>query len=195
VKYIFIDESGDLGTGQKSSNYLVLVALAISNEKNLHKIVRNLKKKDKQLRKIGEIKFTNLSNQTKKNLLKSLNKLDVQVKVIILNKRNTKLKLNNQNELYNLVAGYLAEKIKYNEEIELWIDKTKNKKKLESDFNIYFKKIISSKYKINITHHSSYDKIGLQFADLVAGSCFQKYERGNDSYVKIIESKMEIIHI
>ena len=56
VRYLFIDESGDLG--MNGSRYLVLSCLIVSDEKPLGRIIKNARrhKFKKQLRKACEIK-------------------------------------------------------------------------------------------------------------------------------------------
>jgi len=51
--------------------------------------------------------------------------------------------------------------------------------------------IIAPEIKIN--HASSQSYCGLQMADFVAGSIFNKYERRNEEYYKIIRSKINVL--
>ena len=41
MSYIYIDESGDLGTKKGSSKYFIIVAIKIEDSKKLDKIIKN----------------------------------------------------------------------------------------------------------------------------------------------------------
>ena len=43
-KYMYIDESGDLGTKQGSSKFLVLSALVVDDPRELDRIIKNMRR-------------------------------------------------------------------------------------------------------------------------------------------------------
>lgn len=45
MKYIYIDESGDLGDNYSSSKYFVLAAIIVNNPKTLNRIIKETKRK------------------------------------------------------------------------------------------------------------------------------------------------------
>ncbi|NOR48774.1 MAG: hypothetical protein GQ533_12155 [Methanosarcinaceae archaeon] len=71
VSYIFIDESGDLGS---QSKYLILSALVVKSPDKLDRIIKNMRryKFKKQLRKASEIKANSSSPKLVKYALKKL---------------------------------------------------------------------------------------------------------------------------
>ncbi|WP_066973425.1 DUF3800 domain-containing protein [Methanobrevibacter filiformis] len=46
----------------------------------------------------------------------------------------------------------------------------------------------------NIFHNDSRKYIGIQFADLISGACFQYYENNNNEFMDIIKEKHRLIH-
>ena len=77
MSYIYIDESGDLGTKKGSSKYFVIAAIKVEDSKKLDKIIkktrRNFKKK---MLTSNEIKGGNLPYELK---------IKISLKLFILN--------------------------------------------------------------------------------------------------------------
>lgn len=111
LKYLFIDESGDLGL--PGSKYLVISCLAVDDQTRLGRIIKNARryKFRKELKKACEIKANKSSPELKKHLLTKLNDLnDAEVSHIILEKKRiySDYLRDNKHKLYNFVAGKLA---------------------------------------------------------------------------------------
>lgn len=88
MSYIYIDESGDLGTKKASSKYFVRVAIKVEDSKKLEKIIkktrRDLKKK---MLSSNEVKGGNLPYELKIKILKKLKNIDYEVFIIVLIKK------------------------------------------------------------------------------------------------------------
>ncbi|MEG3224758.1 MAG: hypothetical protein BME94_04300 [Methanobacteriales archaeon Met13] len=71
MNYLYIDESGDIGL--KGSNYLVIVALKLSDFKPLDRIIKNIRRNKfkKELSNSNEIKANKSSTDLKINFLKT----------------------------------------------------------------------------------------------------------------------------
>ena len=73
MSYIFIDESGDLGTKKSSSKYFVMAGIRVDDYKKLDRLItkkRRLSKKN--IGYVNEFKATNTPNHIKKSMLKKL---------------------------------------------------------------------------------------------------------------------------
>lgn len=191
MKYIFIDESGELGNQTKN----ILIAALIVNEKDkdkLDRIIKNLRRGKHRdfFKEKNEIKANKLTYEIKIEILKMLNNIkNIEINVINFYKNNSinhKI-MKDKNKLYDYIAGELVSRINIDSDIEIIIDKSKGKKILERKFNSYIIMKVNTKYKINIKHRHSHAWKGLQFADLIAWSYFQKYEHGNDEYINLLE--------
>jgi hypothetical protein len=188
VNYIFIDESGDLGN---QTEKIILVAIIINESEYLkiNRIIKNIRrgKYKNEFKNKNEIKTNKLKKEIKIDLLKSINRLNMIVNVISFNKRRNKIE--NKNKLYDYIVGELMRKINFTSDTEIIIDKSKGRKILIRNFNKYILKKINSKYKTIINHRHSHSWEGLQIADLIAWSYFQKYEHNNEKYINILTVK------
>lgn len=196
LKYMYLDESGDLGG--KGSKYIVLTAILIDDYAKLDRIIKNMRRNKfkKDLRVFAELKANKLKKEIIVFVLKKLRKVSgLQIFHIILEKEKVKSKylLENKNKLYNFVAGKLAKNILLEQtDIEIRIDKSKGKQALREDFNKYFEKCLrekSSIYKVKIEHSYSHSWSGLQFADILAWAAFQKVNNNNPEYSDIIPNQ------
>ncbi|MDO8428195.1 MAG: DUF3800 domain-containing protein [Candidatus Diapherotrites archaeon] len=201
-QFVFIDESGDLGIN--GSNYLILAAVIVTEYKSLDRILKNMRrhKFKKELRKASEIKANQSSDAVVKYMLEKLNEVKtLKVFYIVLEKKKilSEYLKNNKDKLYNYVAGKLAKNIILEgNQIEIRIDKSKGKQLLQNDFNNYFLKNLKlkdSKIKPKIFHSNSHSWSGLQFADVLAWACFQKFEHNNSEFIDLIKIEQEVYHV
>ena len=201
ISYIFIDESGDLGS---QSKYLILSALVVKSPDKLDRIIKNMRryKFKKQLRKAKEIKANKSSQELIKHMLTKLNDLnDAKVFFIILEKEKcySNYLNSNKHKLYNFVAGKLATNITLDVgNAIVRIDKSKGKQVLRDDFNHYFEKRLkenSSIEKVAIHHSDSNAWSGLQFADVLSWSAFQKMEHSNSEYINVLKISTEAYEV
>ncbi len=202
LKYMYIDESGDLG--EKGSKYMVLAALLIENPRDLDRVIKNMRRNKfkKELKKAIGIKADKSSDAIRKHMLLKLNEIKgTKIFYIILEKKKlfSDFLKNDKQKLYNYVAGKLARNIVLNDmDILIKIDKSKGKQMLREDFDGYFTNCLrerSSTIKTKIEHSYSHAWSGLQFADVLAWSCFQKFEHNNSEYVDIVKLEQEVYHV
>ena len=195
MQYVYIDESGDLGL--RGSKHMVLAALIVENYKPLDRIIKNMRRNKfrRMLRNASEIKANKSSDEVRMHMLAKLNGLnDAQILYVVLEKKKlfSEYLKNDKHKLYNYIAGKLAQNLKLQDAgAEIRIDKSKGKQLLQDDFNAYFKtKLAGSEPKI--FHSYSHGWSGLQFADLLAWSCFQKFERNNPKFLDLIKLQQEV---
>lgn len=197
TKYIFIDESGDLGFAKGSSKHIIISAIVVEDVKILKHIIKKTRKSAKfrkELKNRIEIKATYASRDLKIHLLNKLNELEeIEFFSIIVNKNkisNYKLK-NNSDNFYNIITSQLAKKLCYhNENLEIIIDNSKIGSYKRSEFNKLFTYNIHINSTLNafkIEHKDSFGEYGLQLADLVAWSKFQELEFSNSEFITLLE--------
>lgn len=202
LNYVYIDESGDLGL--QGSKYLILSALLVDNPVDLDRIIKNMRRNKfkKELKKAQEIKANNSSKEVISHMLAKLNEVkNAKIFYMVLEKRKliSEYLKDNKSKLYNYVAGKLARHIILNEtDVEIRIDKSKGKQLLREDFNNYFLKNLMEKSAIRkamIFHSYSHSWSGIQFADVLAWACFQKFEHNNAEYVDLVKLDQEVYHV
>ncbi len=198
LNYMYIDESGDLGVKDGCSKYLVISALLVKEPAKLDRIVKNMRRNKfkKELKKANEIKANKSSKRLIKHMLRELNEIkDKKVFHIIFDKKKlySEFLRNNKHKQYNFIAGKLARNIVLEEvDVKVRIDKSKGKQLLREDFNKYFEKNLrekSSIHKIEIFHSYSHAWAGLQFADILAWSAYQKVCFNNPEYIELIDDQ------
>ncbi|MFH1520200.1 MAG: DUF3800 domain-containing protein [Candidatus Micrarchaeota archaeon] len=196
--YIYIDESGDLGG--RGSKHLILAAIVVEDYKALDRIIKNMRRNKfkKELKGAHEIKANNSSDSVIKHILEKINELkNARVFYMVLEKKKlfSVYLREDKNKLYNFIAGKLAKNLPMDKgSISIRIDKSKGRQMLREDFNSYFMKNLKrTDSRITIEHSYSHAWAGLQFADILAWSCFQKFEHSNSSYIDIIRIEQEFI--
>ena len=200
-RYVFIDESGDLGLG--GSKYFVITAIWTDKPEQFDRIVKNARRNKfkKELRKAYEIKANSSSRELKIWILERFSSLESthgQSVILEKSKLYSKYLKDNKDKLYNFVAGNLANIGIDTKNLIIRIDRSKGKQNLIEDFNLYMeKKFKEAKWnrKINDYHSWSHGWSGLQIADIVSWAVFRKYECNDDYFFKIVEKKLNISHM
>lgn len=194
MKYIYIDESGDLGDKYSSSKYFVLGAIVVDNPKGLNRIIKEIKRKYSDI--IGrdlEIKGNKTNRHVIKKILGKLDNIDYEVLAIFLDKQNlyNVPGFYNYNILYDTLASKLAEKIIVDSPISVIVDKSKNKYEEILDFNERFSSSLKNpnNFSVNIIHANSINYKGLQIADIMVWSVFQNLEYNNSEFINFIKNK------
>ncbi|WP_409200274.1 DUF3800 domain-containing protein [Methanobrevibacter sp. DSM 116169] len=195
MDYLFIDESGLLGT---KSDYFVIIGLLTKDNKSIDNIIKHIRryKFKKQLNSISELKDPKDPKEIIEYLLRKLNEKDYKIIATVFNKKNIyKYDYdNNYQLLYDNIASEIAKKLEINDNLQVYVDRSKKPNEIVN-FNKTFKNNIynPNNYNINITHEDSMSLKGLQVADYVAWSIFQKYERNNPYFIDILNKKNIIL--
>ncbi|BBL62824.1 hypothetical protein MARBORIA2_11560 [Methanobrevibacter arboriphilus] len=146
----------------------------------------------KQLKNVKEIKAYKSDEKLIKDLLKNLNRMEIEVYSIYYNNKKDPLKNYSVNEIYQFLILELLKLSKLNNTpSNLFIDKFLPKtleKKFTSNLRNFLKDNTS-----NVSCVHSENNTGIQFADLISWSTFQYLERKNEAYLKIIENKYILI--
>ena len=141
MKYIYIDESGDLGEGRSSTKHFVMGAIAVDSPDSLKKIIKKVRRDNRNLlHKAPEIKGNKTDKRIIQKILKRVNNTEYESYAIYLNKQNMDKIPNfyNHHELYDEIASKLAEKIKINSPTCIIVDKSKFNQDYINRFNDLF---------------------------------------------------------
>ncbi len=200
AKFVFIDESGDLGL-ENGSKFLVLAALFVDDCAPLDRIMKNARRNKLRevLKGADEVKANKSSDYVVEYFLGKLNSVpNCSVVFTVLEKSRVKSEFlkNDAHKLYNYVAGKLARSISEDSrELFVRIDKSKGKLLLREDFDAYFRSRLKEKVDVKIEHSYSHNFSGLQFADLLAWACFQKFEHGNPKFIGLIKIEKDVNYV
>ncbi len=199
--YIYLDESGDLGFSEKSSNYFIITLLLAKEPSGVKKCIKKIrhKKLKSQMQKLPEIKAYNSNDRIRTLVIKCLMSKNIEVHTIILNKNKIRKILQGEKmNLYNYLAGMLIEEcalFKY-PSITLVVDRRTSKYNVIREFDHYIKfKIksqVSIKAKLQIQHKNSSSDGGLQAVDFISWSIFRKYEWKDAKFYDLIKEKISV---
>lgn len=196
--FLFLDESGELGSTDKKTFLITILEMKTSEYLKLKKIRTKIKRKFKnELKRNNEIKFYKHSKKFIKLTLNELNKLEFSAYSIVMNKENYQnkklIKDKKINDIYIDIILQLLEKINLEDAFILILDKSLPKKYITKlDKKIFNNLTISKKSKV--FHENSFKELGLQFVDLIAGSCFQFIENQKPEFINIIKDKHYIFY-
>lgn len=133
---------------------------------------------------IQELKGSNTTLKIKEYFFKQLPDTGWKIYTVVLNKKGIYKYLRNSFEkkrLYNYLAKFLLEKIKFTnniERVDLYIDKCKNRPEI-NDFNQYIQTYLLGSLpfstQLNIMHERSEHNFGIQATDLFCWGVARKY--------------------
>lgn len=194
MSYIYIDESGDLGTKKASSKYFVMAAIKVEDSKKLEKIIKKTRRDfKKKMLTSNEVKGGNLPYELKIKILEKLKNIDYEVFIIVFEKENRfKIGYGDNKKAYDILASRLAKLINIDKPTFIFIDKSKNKQEEIDNFNELFLNNLNNikKQPIKIEHADSMHYKGLQMADLISWSTFQNFENDNPEFLDMIKNKV-----
>ena len=194
MSYIYIDESGDLGTKHGSSKYFIMAAIKVEDSKKLEKIIKKTRRDfKKKMLTSNEVKGGNLPYELKIKILEKLKNIDYEVFIIVFDKENRyKIGYGDNKKAYDILASRLAKLINIDKPTLIFIDESKNKQEEIDSFNELFLDNLNNikKQPITIEHADSMHYKGLQMADLISWSTFQNFENDNPEFLDIIKNKV-----
>lgn len=193
--HIYLDESGDLGSNQTSSKYIVIALLITKTPSHIERCIKKVRQRTlkKKLKELPEIKFSRSDDFIREKTLKCLVRSQLDIAYIVLDKnRVNPARHNNKQEIYNFITGYLMCCLKFENtaRLKLIVDKRISKKVLRADFDDYIKQ--KTAFEVDITHENSMYNQCLQATDFIAGAVFQKYEFEDSRFYNIIKDRINI---
>jgi len=201
VKYIFLDESGELGCKQSSSKYFVITLLSC-DEGELYELRRIMKKVRKsifkrKMRKYPELKGNNSTDKIRLDTLNRFNKTNSEIFVIVLEKSKVYEYLKNKKDkLYNYISNLILNECSLeNTHVSLVVDKSKTNRSLREDFDNYIRNNINknnNNCKLIIKHENSQKEGCLQVLDFISWAIFRNYEFSDSRFMDIIKNKIVI---
>ena len=201
MRYIFLDESGELGFKKSSSRYFIITLLSCDEKDlpDLRRIIKRVREKiiKKKIKKFPEIKGNNSTDEIRKDVLKRFIKTDSEIFVIILEKSKVYDYLRTKKDkLYNYISTLILNECSLdNSHVCLIVDKSKTNRSLREDFDNYIRNNLNKK-NINcnliIKHENSQKENCLQVLDFVSWSIFRNYEYSDPTFMDIVRDKIVI---
>lgn len=212
--YLYFDESGDLGfdfVSKKSSKYFVVTILMIVGRTANKQVIKSVKKtlsrklnsKKNRNRIVLELKGSKTSLDVKKYFYDLVESINFKIFSVIVDKSKVSQKhFGNTERLYNYVAHQALDKIPFEDlsvnSIDLVADKRKGKVGMK-EFNDYIRAQLEAridpKIPLNILHHDSQKRYGLQACDMLCWGFTQKYAKKNIDWYDVFKEKITIENV
>jgi hypothetical protein len=201
MKYIFLDESGELGFGECSSKYFIITLLACDESEiyALRRIIKKAREKiiKRKLKRYPELKGNNSSDKLRMEILQRFMKTNSEIFAIILDKSKVYEYLKDKkNKLYNYISNLILNECSFDmSSVSLIVDRSKSNKSLREDFNNYVQSRVNEKNKsckVIIKHENSRNECCLQVLDFISWSIFRNYEYSDSRFINVIKDKIVI---
>jgi hypothetical protein len=195
MKYGFLDESGDVGRAQGSSDNLIIVIVVTDNPARLRRVVAKTRKRLSKRRKdIPEFKAFKTDVRIIKRLLRHTAETECEIVALVADKKVVG-DLDDPEALYRqLYASAIRRCLERHSQLSLCVDKRYTNPYLREKQNGAILKEIGPLQKavLVVEHSESKSESALQVADAVAWALFQKYERGDDSFYTLVKDKIAL---
>ena len=151
MRYIFLDESGELGFKPASSKYFVITLLSCDEGEiyTLRRIIKKVRAKiiKKKLKKYPEIKGNNSTDKIREEVLNRFSQTNSKIFVIILEKSKVYEYLKNKKDkLYNYICNLILNECSFDDnQVNLVVDKSKTNRSLREDFDNYIRNNLNQK--------------------------------------------------
>lgn len=204
---IYLDESGDLGFGPRSSRNFVLAAIIARDPETVRKCIKRVRqqKLPKKYKTIPELKFHNSSQTIRTRVLDCVARTDTDVAYVVLRKHQVYERLESKPSiLYNYLCGSLISKIittyKLEDLVKVFVEKSLyGFERDKFDNYLTWKTCLgnhSEELNIDppeIVHVDSRQDRCIQVADFVAGAISHMYSMDDPSYYNTIEPRISIL--
>ncbi|MDD3754466.1 MAG: DUF3800 domain-containing protein [Methanobacterium sp.] len=193
MNFIYLDESGNLGFSEKSTQYFVVAALCCNEMKTVDMCIKRVRNGLTKKYKKNEMKFSNSSDTTRRRVLKCIARRDVSIAYLSLDKNWVDDHLRDKPQvIHKYMFGQLLTNILHETSIsrtKIIVDKFLDYKRIE-EFDSYINKKIS--VRGDIEHVSSQSNNGIQAVDFVVGAVHRKYRNNDDIFHNIILDKIDL---
>ena len=200
INKLWLDESGDSGFRfeRGSSKYFVVVFVYLEGDNideetaKIEKQINRLKEKF-SLTADYEFKFSRCKNKLKQEFLEESLKFPIKYKVIVVNKKKLGPPVLKSRELYcEMVRRLLYDNDPPLEKAIFVVDEVIVKIR-QREFKGVLRRYLSKNMIKKIIQKRSKGEVMIQFADMISGSIFRKYERQDDKFWKMIKNKEKIL--
>jgi len=190
--YGFLDEAG--GADPFSGSHFLVVAVLTTNvPRPIELHVKRARQRLREKPASGEIKATHSRERVIERLLTALAQEDIQIVAEIVDKQAILRPPEDPEDIYRLaVAKAVSQCVVRWPRFDLYLDKRYTKKELRHTLERHIRETISGlgQEVILISQEDSVSRKELQAVDYVAWAIFQKYERGDDRFYRIIADKV-----
>ncbi len=186
------DEAGDTGLANRSSRHLVVAGIVCASLEPLRRAAAQARKSfGKQLRDIPELKGQHSTAKLTAKFLARIAVLDVEIYAAVLDKHSAKLPDDTEDWYRRTYAEAVRQALARHDHIVVTMDNRYTKAALRDKLTLFVAAHAQrAGSSLSFVYADSQREKALQAADAVAWSIYQKYERGDDTFYRLIEEKV-----
>ncbi len=187
-----LDEAGDVGSAEGSSRYLVVAVVLTGDLQPLRRIVARARKRlGKRLKDIPELKAKITPARLVERLLEDVVLEPVEIVAVILDKRHVQFPDAPEEQYRRAFAQAVRICLERYPYLSLIADKRYTQRYLEDRLaEVVMENLRGLSGQVVWRYEASESEKALQVADAVAWAVFQKYERGNDRFYRIVRERI-----
>lgn len=195
VRQGFLDESGGTRSATEGDNFLAVAVLLTFDPRPIELHIKRARKRLRRKPGSGEMKATHSATRTISRLLQAIAQEEVEIVVVVLDKRQLQELPQDPEDLYREAVGravrHCAERWP---RLHLILDKRYTKAKLRRKLEQAIKARLTdlASKEVRIEHGDSQRSKGLQAVDYVVWAVRQKYEWEDEQFYRIIESRIVV---
>ncbi len=189
----FLDEAGDVGNAPASSRCLIVALVLTRNPVWLRKTVTKTRKHlGKKQRDIPEFKASKTDPKIVYKLLGLVAETGCEIVIVVADKRDWERPTDPEDLYRHLCALAVRRCMERHPRLSLTVDKRYTRASLREAFKETIIGAISSLPNVflAIENNTSEREKALQVADAVAWGLFQKYERGDESFYRLVQDNV-----
>ena len=194
MHYAFIDESGTVGI-QTGTHFIIIAVICSNRIRDIELPIQRALKKFGTSLSSGELKANSSREAVVIRLLQDLIKENIEIIAIAVNQKSIVLGPQDKEEIYRkAVSRAIFHLVERFPRIQICLDQRYTNDKLRFELEKQIREEISELPQkiVLIQQLNSQSTRGLQAADFIAWSFFQKYEKGDSRFVDILSKK--VIH-
>lgn len=197
MKYLYLDESGDLGSSSKFFTITILeIDGVLENRKLIKAVQKTIKRKlGSRTRQFVELKGSAIVFSIKEYFYNQVKNINFNLYSVTLDKKHGE-SIGNKEKIYNFLAKKVIDFIPLEtgakQGINLVIDRSKTKSEIEVFNNYIFSYLrlrTNNKIIIDIEHSKSEKSCGLQACDVFCNGIFQKHERSEVEWFYVFKKE------
>ena len=187
LKFVFIDESGDIGLTNTERPYFIIVAVVMPGEQAIlmRDALKGIKRKFGLSQK-AEFKFSKTRKEVIKDALSAADRISFEYYYVKYDKNK---KFNKGVNIYNELMIALISQIK-DRDLAIKIDGRYGQRYVKKVKSLV-RRVFPEKHFERFGYADSMSDENLQLADLVAGAIARSFSnrKGNQDFIKIIKRK------
>lgn len=196
--HIFIDESGDLGSGKGASRFFILTALVVPEKKSVDRVVKSLRRSlRKKHRNISEFHAYHIHSSLRVKLLEKIAGVSKLSVAFIAYRKNKILNARQQEALYAQLSEELlsavCREMSLSGSVNVIFDSRYGESFSKRFVNVNVRRL-EDNFKIDflVSFESSDSNKGLQAVDFVSWSVFRYFEQSEEKYFAQIKDKVVV---